>query len=415
MKIINLIFKLKNFSNILFDQAIVSGSNFLLSIFILRFLGTEIFGIFSFLWLFILFLNSIQMSLIISPMMSNFPKQNYKNRNKYLSGIFLYQILFCLFFGTLLILFINIGGNKFNNFNISKFSYSLVFLFIFMQLQQFFRRLSFLNKDYNKAIISDLISYSILFILIIYFEISKLLNLDLLIWLLGISFFFGNIIFILDIFKFKINFFNFLNSFCNNWKISKWLFLTSLLQWFSGNFWIINTGLILGPYALGVLRACQTIINITNLAFQSFENLFPSKFSEIYINKGKKHFKEYFINFIKNGLVYIVLTIIFIIFFSKKILIIVFGLDISQYSKILIYLSLILPITFLIFPITYSLRTVGKTKYIFIGYLLSSLFTLSFSNIIISKLDMPGTVLGLFISSIIVLLVTFYSYKKNIE
>ena len=109
------------------------------------------------------------------------------------------------------------------------------------------------------------------------------------------------------------------------------------------------------------------------------------------------------------------LTIIFIIFFSKKILIIVFGLDISQYSKILIYLSLILPITFLIFPITYSLRTVGKTKYIFIGYLLSSLFTLSFSNIIISKFDMPGTVLGLFLSSIIVLLVTFYSYKKNIE
>ena len=187
------------------------------------------------------------------------------------------------------------------------------------------------------------------------------------------------------------------------------------MQWFSGNFWIINTGLILGPYALGVLRACQTIINITNLAFQSFENLFPSKFSEIYINKGKKEFKKYFIKFIKKGLAYIVLTIIIIIFFSKKILIIFFGFEISQYSKILIYLSFILPITFLIFPISYSLRTVEKTKYIFVGYLLSSLFTISFSNIIISKFEMPGTVLGLFLSSIIVLLITLYSYKKNIE
>ena len=80
----------------------------------------------------------------------------------------------------------------------------------------------------------------------------------------------------------------------------------------------------------------------------------------------------------------------------------------------MIYLSLILPITFLIFPIIYSLRTVEKTKYIFIGYLLSSLFALSFSNIIISKFDIPGTVLGLFLSTTIVLLVTFYSYKKNI-
>jgi O-antigen/teichoic acid export membrane protein len=400
---------------VLFDQIIVSGSNFLLSIFILRFLGAEIFGVFTFLWLFILFFNSIQMSLIISPMMTNLVKYDQNQKNNFISGIFLQQIIFCLFTSLLLNLVFNFYGDYINNFNISKFSFSITILFIFTQFQQFFRRLSFLNKDYNRAIISDLISYSILFILIIYFEITELFNLELLIWLLGISFFFGNIIYIFNIFKFKINFFYFLSSFRNNWKISKWLFLTSLLQWFSGNFWIINTGLILGPYALGVLRACQTIINITNLAFQSFENLFPSKFSEIYINKGKKHFKEYFINFIKNGLVYIVLTIIFFIFFSKKILIIVFGLDISQYSKILIYLSLILPITFLIFPITYSLRTVGKTKYIFIGYLSSSLFTLSFSNIIISKFDMPGTVLGLFLSSIIVLLVTFYSYKKNIE
>ena len=52
---------------------------------------------------------------------------------------------------------------------------------------------------------------------------------------------------------------------------------------------------------------------------------------------------------------------------------------------------------------------------IFILVVLLNFFTLSFSNIIISKFDMPGTVLGLFLSSIIVLLVTFYSYKKNIE
>jgi len=399
---------------ILFDQIIVSGSNFLLSIFILRFLGAEVFGVFTFLWLFILFFNSIQMSLIISPMMTNLAKYDQNKKNNFISGIFLQQIIFCLFTSILLDLFFNFYGDYINNFNISKFSFSIIILFIFTQFQQFFRRLSFLNKDYNRAIISDLISYFILFILIIYFETTELLNLDLLIWLLGISFFFGNVIFIFNIFKFKVNFFNFLSSFRSNWKISKWLFLTSLLQWFSGNFWIINTGLILGPYALGVLRACQIIINITNLAFQSFENLFPSKFSEIYINKGKKEFKEYFIKFIKKGLAYIVLTIIIIIFFSKKILIIFFGFEISQYSKILIYLSFILPITFLIFPISYSLRTVEKTKYIFVGYLLSSLFTISFSKIIISKFEMPGTVLGLFISSTIVLVITLYSYKKNI-
>jgi O-antigen/teichoic acid export membrane protein len=82
---------------ILFDQIIVSGSNFLLSIFILRFLGAEVFGVFTFLWLFILFFNSIQMSLIISPMMTNIAKYDQNQKNNFISGIFLQQIIFCIF------------------------------------------------------------------------------------------------------------------------------------------------------------------------------------------------------------------------------------------------------------------------------------------------------------------------------
>ena len=39
----------------LFDQIVVSGSNFLISILILRYLGIEEFGVFSFFWLIILF------------------------------------------------------------------------------------------------------------------------------------------------------------------------------------------------------------------------------------------------------------------------------------------------------------------------------------------------------------------------
>jgi len=396
----------------LVDQALVSGSNFFLSIFILRFFGAEVFGIFSFLWLFILFFNSVQLSLIISPMMSNFSKQDKENKDLFIGSLFSHQIIFCFCFGTLLILSINVIGKTFNYFDISNFKFSILFLFIFTQLQQFFRRLSFLKKNYFKALISDLISYSILFILIIFFEINKSLKLDSLIWILSASYFFGTIIFISNIFKFKINFLNCLNSFFTNWKISKWLFLTSLLQWLSGNLWIINTGIILGPYALGVLRACQTIINITNLAFQSFENFFPTKFSDIYVYKGKKLLNDYFLKFIKKGFKYVLIIIFIIIIFSKKILMLVYGIEISQHSKILIYLSLILPITFVMFPLNYFLRTLDKTKSIFVGYSFSTLFAFLFSNYIISKFDIMGTVLGLFFSSTIILFITFYSYKK---
>lgn len=407
---------IKSNTNLLvfFDQLIVSGGNFLLSIIILRFLGTEAFGIFSFLWLFIFFFNSVQLSLIISPIMTNFPKINEHRVSNYLGGVFLQQLVLSILFVIVAYLFIFFFDEKLNKYNFSSFFNSFIVSIFFIQIQQFFRRVLFLKKKYLLAIISDLVSFTTLFTLISYFILERALNLNLLIWILGFSFFLGTLICISIIFKFKISYFSFFDSFNINWSISRWLFLTSLLQWFSGNLWIINTGIILGPYYLGVLRACQTIIGITNLAFQSFENLFPLKFSEIFITKGKKSLNKYLIKFIRDGIIYIFLFILLISIFSKDIINFFYGKEIANYNQILIYLSLILPLTFLIFPISYILRTLNKTRPIFFGYLLSSIFAIIFSKYIISDYELFGSILGLFMSSLIILLTIIYSYRKNI-
>lgn len=44
-----------------------------------------------------------------------------------------------------------------------------------------------------------------------------------------------------------------------HWDFSKWLTVTALLQWFSGNLFIIAAGAILGPVAVGVTRMAQSI------------------------------------------------------------------------------------------------------------------------------------------------------------
>ena len=81
---------------ILINQIIVSGSNFLTSILILRFLGIENFGVYSFLWLFLLFFNSIQLAYIISPLLTNAPKQKAKNLNFFYGHVFIQQFFFTL-------------------------------------------------------------------------------------------------------------------------------------------------------------------------------------------------------------------------------------------------------------------------------------------------------------------------------
>ena len=88
----------KNYFIALLDQILVSGANFFLGIIILRYLGTETFGIFSFIWLFVLLLNSLQLSLIIKQLFSIFPK--YSNKEKYYLFIlcFYNKLFYYLFF-----------------------------------------------------------------------------------------------------------------------------------------------------------------------------------------------------------------------------------------------------------------------------------------------------------------------------
>src|ERR1700679_2383760 len=58
------------------DQALVSGANFLTFALLARALGVSEFGVFALSWAMVLLANSVQMALIVSPMMSVGPKQD---------------------------------------------------------------------------------------------------------------------------------------------------------------------------------------------------------------------------------------------------------------------------------------------------------------------------------------------------
>ena len=93
---INLLKKYKNLNLTLIDQAMVSGVNFLVSVALVRILGIELFGIYSLLWLAILFIQSIQFAVIISPMMSIGPKYLDAEKDSYYSAVLTHQIIFSI-------------------------------------------------------------------------------------------------------------------------------------------------------------------------------------------------------------------------------------------------------------------------------------------------------------------------------
>ena len=117
----------------------------------------------------------------------------------------------------------------------------------------------------------------------------KNLNLEIIFWSFVLAFSVGTIINspVLLSLKYRLN--NIYLSIKENWIIAKWMLVSSLLQWFSGNLWLVNAGIILGPVILGVVRACLSIMNIANLILQSLEKICFKRF-----NSNINHYYVYY-------------------------------------------------------------------------------------------------------------------------
>jgi len=417
-KILNYFNVKSNHHYIFLDQVIVSASNFLLSIIILRFIGLEVFGIFSFYWLFLILIYGLQISYIISPMMTNAPKQNNSTVNYFYGGIFIQQLIFSLLVSLIIFFILKFLTNFSSPYQFEKYYLQFILVVIVTQSHQFIRRLLFSKKLYFRALIGDLITYLSLIISLFYLKFIDQFILRNIWWLFFYAFLLGSILNFTIIFSLNFKSKYILKTIKENWIIGKWLLFTSLSQWFSGNLWLVNAGLLLGPYIFGIVRACQTLLNISNIIFQSIENFVPGIASKKFISGGINEMEIFLKKFSIKYFIIIFLIILIIVLFAKHLLNFFYGSETANYYQILIYLSFILPIHFLQYPLNYSLRTLGKTMGIFISFLFSAIFAMITSKFIISYFKIEGLIFGLYASQIMItsiLFLNYYQIKKKIR
>jgi O-antigen/teichoic acid export membrane protein len=403
---------------IFIDQMVVSAGNFLLSIIILRFLGLEAFGIFSFYWLFLLLINGLQTSYIISPMLTNAPKQNHSTVNYFYGGVLIQQLIFTLLISSIIFITLKFLSNFSSIYQTEDNYLQFSLIVIATQFHQFLRRLLFSKNLSFRALLGDFVTYFLLIISLLYLNFLEQFILTNVWWLFLYTFLLGCIINLSIIFTLDYKFKNSYEAIKENWIIGKWLLVTSLSQWFSGNLWLVNAGLILGPYTFGIIRACQTLLNISNIIFQSIENFIPAAVTRKFEFGGIKEMDIYLKKFTIKYLIITSLIVFMIILFSKYLLDFFYGNETANHYQILIYLSLIIPINFLQYPLNYGFRTLAKTKPIFISFLCSTIFALLASKIIITNFKIQGLIFGLYASQIIILFILYFSYyqlKKKIK
>ena len=393
------------------DQAMVSGSNFILGILLVRSLGLQEYGVYALLWMGVLFALGINHAFISKPLLSIAPQIEAGERKEYFSGLHTIQL-----FVSVLFLLMGLGFYFFAELFFEPETATLLPLtsgIIFCQLlHDYYRKINFVENKILRAVLLDAVLYlgqllavcGLIFmekiglreVLTCIFS-ANLLSVILGSWNIGITL--SNTPYLK---KLLIRHFHF----------SKWLLGTSVLQWLSGNYFIIVGASILGTTAIGAVRMVQNIMGLCHVMFLAMENIVPIEAARQYHLDGESALSKYLISITwKLGLGFSV-VLAGLAFFAPQILELLYGPESVQHAYIVLAYVALYVFVFLGHPFRFFMRTVEKTQSIFIAYILGTIFSLLSANFLLTKYGMNGLLFGLLFTQIIAV-VTYLVFVRQ--
>lgn len=385
-------------SIVLIDQAIFSGNTFLTTIVLSRLLDPSNFGVYTSIILLIYMIVSVLNAIIIQPLQVSLA--TVKHKQSYISFTYFMQLLFIILIVITMIFFFKLNLTFFELYKpLSIGICTVTFGFLF---HDYLRKLFLAKNEVKNAFIIDsLMAFCHLGVLFfIYF--SKSISLNKLLFLFGLGYL-PVILFGLWCIRPKFYKINLWKSYIlKHYDQSKWLLLTAIVQWWSGNLFVVASGIFIGIKALGAFRLVQSLFGILNVLLQTFENYVLPQTAHL-LNKSKNNAKTYLRQIsLKTAIPFgIILTFVFL--FSKQIIVLAGGDNYVEYAYLVKGMAILYCFIFLGYPIRMAIRALILNKNFFLGYVLSLCFSLVSFNYLLEKWSLNGAIIGLVFSQIIVL------------
>lgn len=397
------------------DQLIVSGLSFISGVTLARLLGVQGFGVYSIAWLGVLIASSINQPFIISPMLTLSAKKDVNEKHHYLQAIVFKQLFFAALMGFIAFVAVIVMSFILQDWKVDSIILAFPLAVFSFLLQDFFRRYFFIIKRQHIALIIDIIAYGGVLISAFCIHFFRDMDAQFVLLLTALFFLYASLVALFCLPQLKFSLENIRSAVKEHWNFSKWLTATALLQWFSGNLFIIAAGAILGPVAVGATRMAQNIVGVTHVLFLAMENIIPSRAANAQrIGGNEKMFKYLWKFTLQMGM--ITLTILALIsIFSSQIIEICYGATYLEYKNMLIGFCLLYVIVFLGYPLRYAIRTMENTKLIFMSFIVSSAFSLFCAYPVIKSFGLYGVVAGLMITQLITLGIYMWSLRKVIK
>lgn len=422
-KVRSILFRDSHLNWSLADQAVVSGVNFLTGLMLARFLGMAEFGRYALAWMIVLFANSIQIALVLEPMMSIGPKQPPEQRPAYYTALAIQQTLLCLVMAGLIAGGVHLAGIYMPGWKTEGLAVPLACVVVAFQLQEFQRRYFFCIGRPRVAMYSDMLRYIGQIVLLgalaafamAASDNSFRMTSSSALWAIAAAGAAATMIatplFVKPHFDWQV----LRATTVRHWQSSKWLLPSAIIYWFSGHFFIIAAGFFLGAATVGAIRAAHNLIAITHILFQAWENIVPARAARIYHAKGAQALGDFLRKVAVSGGLVTALIIVAVNIQPGALLGLVFGEEYAAYGDLLVYYGLSYMALFFSLPLKAGLRAVENTKLIFLGHLAVSIFTLATFHTLVSQFGVHGAMVGIICTSVILVGVLWLGLRRILD
>lgn len=401
---------------VLADQALVSGGNFILGLVLIRLLGLEQYGLFALLWMGVLFGLSLHQAFISKPLMTLAIGQKKDAQHNYFHVLWKMQF----FFGSALVVLLSgltyVGTMFMEIPTWMEFVPIITLIAICYLLQDFIKKTFFIKKVYEKPLVIDGLNYTLLFLGLFYLHFTESASLKHILICMGGSYVVSTFLYSKRLFlkNKKAAMSTYGDLLKKHYHFSSWLLGTSILQWFSGNFFLIAAASTLGTTAVGAVRMAQNLVGLCHVLFLAMENIVPAEAAQLFLQKNNKILVKYLLNIgLKIGAIALLILAIMAIA-APNLIHWIYGASFVSYSYVVWGYCLLYIFVYIGYPFRYFFRTIQFTKPIFIAYCFSTFFSLMAAFPMIQHGGITGLLIGLILSQIITLLVyTYFIWKKE--
>ncbi len=269
------------------DQVVASATNFLTGVIIGRACTKEQFGLYMLGFSIILFVMSLQTSLILTPYMVYSPRLKPGEHARYTGSTLIHQLGLSAF----AIVALAAGGVALS-FGIgpqglAPVVWTLVVVITFILLRENIRRISFANLCFKTALILDSGVAVVQICGLLLLAYLGLLSASMAYWVVGLACGFAAVGWIVRMrTTFALQFTRAISDLVQNWTFGKWVFASGLLWTLSMGLypWILTA--FHGTASTGVWAACFGIAAIGNPLLVGMQNILGPKIAHSYAEGG---------------------------------------------------------------------------------------------------------------------------------